>query len=89
MARDYVRVTLRRKTVEELVNACVIALGDTDYDKGKGKGKGKGKKKDGGGDVYPKPEGKDDTAGKTKGEVKTATNPPKKGGGKGGKKSKK
>jgi hypothetical protein len=53
MAKDFVKVMLRRKTAEELVNALCIALADTSW--GKDKGKGKGKKKDGGGDKYTPP----------------------------------
>jgi hypothetical protein len=65
MAKDFVTITLRRETAEELSNAYIIALGGSSYQKGKGK-------KDGGGDAYSgpkgKPEGKSDGGGKPYGK---------------------
>ena len=54
MEDDFVTVRLRRRIVEELINAHVIALGSG------GSKKGKGKKKNGGGKKYgyPKKYGK-------------------------------
>ena len=46
---EVVTVVLKRKTVEELINAHVIALGSISS------GKGKGKKKNGGGKKYGAP----------------------------------